>query len=121
MKTVIFLLVVAFSHNALAEEGLPSKENEFLDVIAWITPQKLVEYLGDPAGVSFVRDKETGDQVGTIVRYHYINTNDDGEYYKTTELDYLGGRLKTVIFSTSDVDESTIPEEAPENICPVEC
>jgi len=103
--TALFMLVLATP--ALAEiEHLPTEEEAFLDVIGSVPPEKVVELLGEPDQTIILRDQTSGAEMGAIVHYGYINTNNEGEYYKTTELDYLNGRLVMIVFSNSDFREN---------------
>jgi hypothetical protein len=117
------LLMLALAGPTLADiDSIPTNEEAFLSVIGSVDQVKMVELLGDPAEVMILRNQENGEVVGAIVHYRYINTNNEGEYYKTTELDYLDGRLVTVLFSNSDIQETTTAAIEPvDGECPASC
>jgi hypothetical protein len=116
------LLMLAFAGPALADiETIPTEEEAFLNVIGSVDQAKLAELLGDPAEAIVVRNQENGEELGTIVHYRYLNTNSDGDYYKTTELDYIDGRLVTVVFSNNDFQETAAALPQAEEECPVTC
>lgn len=115
------LLMLAFAGPALADiETIPTEEEAFLNVIGSVDRVKLAELLGEPDESIVVRNQENGEELGTIVHYRYINTNSDGDYYKTTELDYIDGRLVMVVFSNNDPQETAALPKAGEE-CPVTC
>jgi hypothetical protein len=115
--------MLAFAGPTLADiDSIPTNEEAFLNVIGSVDQVKLVELLGDPAEVMILRNQANGEVVGAIVHYRYINTNNEGEYYKTTELDYLDGRLVMVLFSNSDIQETTTAAiEQVDGECPASC
>jgi hypothetical protein len=117
------LLMLALAGPTLADiDSIPTNEEAFLSVIGSVDQENLIELLGDPAEVMILRNQENGEVVGAIVHYRYINTNNEGEYYKTTELDYLDGRLVTVLFSNSDIQETTTAAIEPvDGECPASC
>ena len=123
MRLGAALLLLAFAGPTLADiDSIPTNEEAFLSVIGSVDQVKLVELLGDPAEVMILRNQENGEVVGAIVHYRYINTNNEGEYYKTTELDYLDGRLVMVLFSNSDIQETTTAAaEQVDGECPASC
>jgi hypothetical protein len=82
-------------------EPIPTKETDFVDAIVSISQAQIAELLGDPAYTYTIRNSE-GQPAGTIWHYHYVTTTDDGEYYKTTELDFIGDRVSTVVFINND-------------------
>jgi hypothetical protein len=122
MKMLTPLLVFAMACPALAEiDSLPTEENAFLDVIPHVTPARVAELLGEPAQVSPVLDKDSGEEIGIILHYRYINTNSAGEYYKTTELDYVGNKLMVVVFSNKEIEESAAPMAPGPGECVASC
>jgi hypothetical protein len=40
--------------------------------------------------------------VASIWQYDYINTDEKGEYYKHTELDFVDNKVVTVVFMNTD-------------------
>ncbi|MCX7628469.1 MAG: hypothetical protein N2Z69_08690 [Methylophilaceae bacterium] len=105
MRLPTALILLATSSVALAEiETIPTDETAFLETIPHVAPSKVVELLGEPEKTITIRDEDSGEEIGAIVYYRYLNTNSEGEYYKTTELDYLRGRLMMVVFSNTELE-----------------
>lgn len=122
MKMLTPLLALAMACPALAEiDSLPTEESAFLDVIPHVTPARVAELLGEPAQTTPVLDENSGEEIGAILHYRYINTNSAGEYYKTTELDYVGNRLMVVVFSNKEIEESSAPTSPESGECMASC
>lgn len=123
MKFLTVALMLAFAAPTLADiSDIPTEEEAFLDVIGSVDHVKMVELLGDPDKTIILHDRNNNEAIGAIVYYRYINTNSDGDYYKTTELDYVNGRLVMVVFSNSDFQETAtaaLPQGNTE--CPATC
>ena len=66
-------------------------------------------HLGEP---SKIEDLKANDDkvVASIWQYHYLNTDENGEYYQTTELDFLDDKVVTVVFMNNDGSE--VPADA---------
>lgn len=123
MKLLSAFILLCLASPAYAEvESLPTEEQAFLDVIPSLPPQKIVELLGEPDQLIVLHGQDDEEEIGAIVHYRYINTNSEGEYYKTTELDYAGGRLVMVVFSNSDFENAKTAALPPaEAECPIAC
>lgn len=122
MKVLVAILLAGFSVTAsAASEEIPLSEQAFVDRIKTSDKALIVAQLGQPARAVDVTDEETGQVMGSIWHYHYLNTNEEGEYYKTTELDFIGDRVVTVIFSTSDTSADDTASAEPELIPQLEC
>lgn len=108
MKSHVMLLLAALANPAWADDGpsIPSDEDGFITAIQSKTPQEITELLGDPSYQFAIRDKE-GQVVGNIWHYHYVTTSLDGQYYKTTELDFIGDKVVTVVLINTSDDEDT--------------
>jgi hypothetical protein len=52
----------------------------------------------------------SGKLVASIWQYHYLNTDEKGEYYQTTELDFMDDKVVMVVFMNNDGKE--IPADA---------
>jgi len=106
MRPLAALSLLALTGTALAAEvdSIPTKETAFVDAIQFIPQDRIAELLGDPSRVYTIRNNE-GQPVGAIWHYHYVTTTDDGEYYKTTELDFIGDKVTTVVFINSDTED----------------
>lgn len=106
MRPWIALTLLTLTGAALAADvdSIPTKETAFVDAIQFIPQARIAELLGDPAHTYTIRNKE-GQPVGAIWHFHYVTTSDDGEYYKTTELDFIGDKVVTVVFINSDTED----------------
>lgn len=100
---------------------LPTEEKAFVDAVGKLNKAKIVELLGEPAKAEDVKLKDSGRVVASIWHYHYINTAADGEYYQTTELDFIDDKVNVVVFLNNDgIDQAPagqkyeVPEVKPE-------
>ncbi|HEY8084743.1 MAG TPA: hypothetical protein VIE69_03950 [Methylophilaceae bacterium] len=128
MKAILAALVVLFLPAvAFADGALPLDETNFVEAIKDLPKDKIVELLGQPTTVVEVKDNRTGELVGYAWDYDHLNTSASGDYYKTTELDVVGDRVVTIIFSNGrsdgDADGDSGPDMAPEEnaLPPGEC
>jgi hypothetical protein len=101
MKVFTAVMLAGFAGLAQANE-IPLSEQAFIDRIKTTGKAEIVAQLGEPARKYDVKDDETGEVMGSIWHYHYLNTAESGEYYKTTELDFVGDQVVTVVFSTTE-------------------
>lgn len=108
---VLAWLVVAqffLIQSATAEEmpgsaaEIPIIEQDFVKSINKFTKAQIIEQFGDPAQADDVKIKGTGKVVASIWQYHYINTSADGEYYETTELDFIDDKVVMVAFMNNN-------------------
>ena len=107
MKNHVMLLLAALSAPGWADEGpsIPTDEDGFITAIQSKTATEITELLGDPQYQFAIRDKE-GQVVGHIRHYHYVTTGFDGQYYKTTELDFIGDKVvNIVLINTNDAED----------------
>ena len=110
MRVLTAALLASLSGVAMASgDEIPLSEHEFVARIKTADKAQIVQHLGEPARVIDVKDDETGEVMGSIWHYHYLNTAVNGDYYKTTELDFVGDQVVTVVFSTMDDDGSGEP------------
>jgi hypothetical protein len=100
---------------------LPTDEKAFVDAVGKLNKAKIVELLGEPAKAEDVKLKDSGRVVASIWHYHYINTSESGEYYQTTELDFIDDKVNVVVFLNNDGSEQApsnqtyeVPEVKPE-------
>ena len=108
MKLLLALPLLLGSGAALASEMiLPLEEHAFIEHIGQLSKAAIVQELGEPARSLDLIDKETGKIAVSIWHYNYLNTAEDGEYYKTTELNFIGDRVVNVVFSMTDENESS--------------
>ena len=82
---------------------LPTDEKAFVEAVGKLNKAKIVELLGEPAKADDVKLKDSGRVVASIWHYHYINTSaENGEYYQTTELDFIDDKVNVVVFLNND-------------------
>ncbi len=121
MKTtfaVIFFGLSIINLNACAEDeaqtftlkSIPTEEKAFVDSIHQFTKAQIVEMLGEPAKADDVKLKDSGRVVASIWHYHNVNTNADGEYYPTTELDFIDDKVVMVVFLNNDGSENQVSQ-----------
>lgn len=104
MKFLSLFLLFILPGVAWADRNeIPLDEQGFVDAIKSADKVRIVGQLGEPARLIEVNGKN-GEPVGSIWHYHYLNTSDNGDYYKTTELDFIGDQVVTVVFSMDDAD-----------------
>ena len=70
---------------------------------------KIIEQFGEPSNVEDIASA-AGKPVASIWQYHYLNTDEKGEYYQTTELDFINDKVVMVVFMNNDGSE--IPADA---------
>ncbi len=85
---------------------IPTEEKAFVAVINQFNKAKIVELLGEPAKADDVKVKGTGKIVASIWHYHNINTDENGAYYPTTELDFVDDKVVQVVFLNNDGSEA---------------
>lgn len=85
---------------------IPTEEKAFVDIINKFDKTKIVELLGEPAKADDVRIKGSDKVVASIWYYHNINTDANGAYYPTTELDFIDDKVVMVVFMNHDGSES---------------
>jgi hypothetical protein len=121
MRALLLTLLLGFYTSVMAEvtddtgrnTEIPTTELEFVESINQFSKAQIIEQFGEPAVMDDLRLADTGEVIASIWRYHFINTNPDGEYYETTELDFLGERVVTVVFINNGGQE-TITIEPPD-------
>ena len=116
MKLVTFALFFCLSGLALAgTEGaaqtkdIPTGEKDFVASINGFEKAKILEQLGEPSEKEDIQ-AASGKLVASIWQYHYLNTDEKGEYYQTTELDFMDDKVVMVVFMNNDGKE--IPADA---------
>lgn len=91
---------------------IPTAEIAFLDVINQFDKQQIEAILGEPSTKNDITNAKTGKLEASIWQYHYLNTDEKGEYYKTTELDFIDDKVVMVVFQNNDGEDSSMPVEA---------
>lgn len=107
------LLITSLAANA---ESIPLDEKGFVDTIPTLAPKQVVDLLGEPAESITVTDDRSGEVIGVIWQYAYLNTNEEGEYYPATELDWINDKVVNIVFSNVEGEteaQSAITECTP--------
>jgi len=94
-----------------ALKSIPTEEKAFVDSINQYTKVQIVELLGEPAKADDVKLKDSGRVVASIWHYHNINTDVNGTYYQTTELDFIDDKVVMVVFLNNDGSESQASQQ----------
>lgn len=103
-----------------SDMAIPLDELGFLDRIGKLDKAAIVAQLGEPSLAMDLVQEETGEIAASIWHYHYLNTSETGEYYKTTELNFIDGHVVNVVFSMTDDGESSEPNAAADYL-PIAC
>lgn len=119
MKALFLTPILLFSLNSFADENaspssLPTEEKAFVKAIASYKKAEIVAQLGEPAKKQDLTSEETGEVLASIWEYNAINTDEHGQYYASTELDFVGEKVDVVVFMNDNSDKKI------ENIEPME-
>ncbi|OAM52422.1 hypothetical protein A7981_02775 [Methylovorus sp. MM2] len=109
----LFVAITASANEPISGNGeIPTTENEFISQINNVAKEKIVEQFGEPSKKNDFKS-ESGEVFASVWQYHYINTNLEGAYYQTTELDFVNDKVVMVVFMNHDGDapESKTPNE----------
>jgi len=104
--TMLSIFWLSFSH---ADDYVTEKENpiideiptdylEFADVIGLLTPEEIIELIGEPAKKLDLKMKSSNEVIASSWYYHNLNTDENGNYFPTTELDIIDGYVESVVF-----------------------
>jgi hypothetical protein len=117
MKALLLLLSLALAGTAYAQPNMlaggqakknieiPTNEQAFVETIKNVDKAQILEQLGEPA----LRDDVVGpdgEVIASVWHYSYLNTDENGTYYKTTELDFVRDKVVMVVFMNHDVLEA---------------
>jgi hypothetical protein len=115
MKNTFLALLLALSGTAFAGEAptqkpaqvseIPTTEKEFVAVIDSVDKDKIIQQFGEPSKKDDVTHHKTGKVIASIWHYHFINTDEKGEYYQTTELDFVDDKVVMVVFMNNDGED----------------
>ncbi|MFM9912006.1 MAG: hypothetical protein ACKVN9_00545 [Methylophilaceae bacterium] len=120
MKVLLAVLLLSLSTFAAAKDELPLNEHGFVDAVKTMKTDKIAALLGKPARHYELKDDRTGAVIGQVWQYEYLNTNETGEYYPTTELDIIDNQVATVVFMNENspnpdyVEPTQVEEVLPE-------
>ena len=117
MKIIISLLSILFISFAHADEQQADVENpiieemptdylEFANVIGLLKPEEIIGLIGEPAKKLDLKMKSSNEVIASSWYYHNLNTDGNGNYFPTTELDIIDGYVESVVF-LNDVDENS--------------
>ena len=111
VKIVLLALLLSLSSVALADtvtpkksSEIPSNEKDFVTRINGFDKAQIIEQLGEPSQKEDIQSA-AGKLVASIWQYHYLNTDEKGEYYQTTELDFMNDKVVMVVFMNNDGSE----------------
>ncbi|CAM8367389.1 hypothetical protein MCEMOHM34_01124 [Candidatus Methylopumilus universalis] len=90
---------------------LPVDEKSFIEAISRFNKDEILKALGEPASKEDIKVKSSEQIVGSVWRYHNINTAEDGRFYPVTELDFLDEFVETVVFQNSTEKSSSTPSQ----------
>ena len=88
---------------------LPTMDVRFVEKIGILTLDEIIMILGEPAKRIELKMKSSNDVIARTWYYHNINTDENGRYFPTTELDIVDGYVESVVFM-NEVDETTTIE-----------
>ncbi len=114
MKKILVTLLlsltsIAFAEQVPAESPISTAEKDFIAQIHNFDKGQIIKALGEPSKVEDLKT-ENEKVVASIWQYHYLNTDANGEYYQTTELDFLDDKVVMVVFMNNDGTE--VPQNA---------
>jgi len=91
--------------NPIIEE-MPTDYLEFANVIGLLKPEEIIGLIGEPAKKLDLKMKSSNEVIASSWYYHNLNTDGNGNYFPTTELDIIDGYVESVVF-LNDVDENS--------------
>ena len=117
MKIIISLLSIfcisfAYANEQQADienpiiEEMPTDYLEFANVIGLLKPEEIIGLIGEPAKKLDLKMKSSNEVIASSWYYHNLNTDGNGNYFPTTELDIIDGYVESVVF-LNDVDENS--------------
>ncbi len=119
MKCLVLALLLTMSGVAVAEATeapatsatkpaeIPTSEKEFVASINGYEKAQIIEQLGEPSQKNDITNAKTGKLEASIWHYHNLNTDEKGEYYKTTELDFVNDKVVLVVFMNSTGEDTS--------------
>jgi hypothetical protein len=104
MRKVIALLLLGMMSIANAgdlSKEIPTAEKAFIDSINGFNKAQIRAQFGEPVNIEDIQSP-SGELNASIWQYHHLNTDEKGEYYETTELDFIDDKVVTVVFMNHD-------------------
>ena len=92
--------------NNLIIDEMPTDYLEFANVIGLLKPEEIVGLIGEPSKKLDLKMKSSNEIIASSWYYHNLNTDGNGNYFPTTELDIIDGYVESVVF-LNDVDENS--------------
>ena len=117
MKNQLLAILLILSPPLFANEididksTLPVDEKSFIEAISRFNKDEILKALGEPIYKEDIKMKSSEEIVGSVWQYHHINTAEDGNYYPTTELDFLDEFVETVVFQNNNGQPSGSPSQ----------
>ncbi len=117
MKIFIFIISIfcfsiafaddrqTYSENPIISE-IPTDYLDFANVIGLLKPEEIVVLIGEPAKKLDLKMKSSNEVIASSWYYHNLNTDENGNYFPTTELDIIDGYVESVVF-LNNVDENS--------------
>ena len=106
MKFLILCVLFIVPVFAWADKGtIPLDEAGFVDNVKSNDKAGILSQLGEPASKMEISGDD-GEVFGSVWKYHNLNTTETGAYYKTTELDFVGDQVVSVVFSNVEDGDS---------------
>ena len=100
---------------------LPTAYGDFVDAIGILTTEEIIKLIGEPAKKVDLKMKSNNQVIASTWYYHNLNTDEEGKYFPTTELDIIDGYVESVVFM-NEIDENSKIEgqkydiEKPDNV-----
>lgn len=94
-----------------ANTTLPTEEKAFVKAIEQFNKKTIIAQLGEPAKAEDVKIRGSNRIVASIWHYHNINTDESGQYYETTELDFIDDKVVQVVFLNNDGSEEVTSDD----------
>lgn len=85
-----------------AKSTIPTAETDFIQNIHQYDKDAIVAQFGEPASKNDYHRAGTDELMASVWQYHYINTDLEGAFYQTTELDFVGDNVVMVVFMNHD-------------------
>jgi len=86
---------------------IPTSEKAFVASINGFDKAQIIEQLGEPTNKNDITNAKTGKLEASIWHYHNLNTDEKGEYYKTTELDFIDDKVVLVVFMNNTGEDTS--------------
>ena len=86
---------------------IPIAEKAFVASINGYDKAQIIEQLGEPTNKNDITNAKTGKLEASIWHYHNLNTDEKGEYYKTTELDFVNDKVVLVVFMNNTGEDTS--------------